>query len=102
MEVDISGARPEGVFMTFRGNQLILHRNSNDGPPDEIVLECPTEYDLSLATAEVQYALFRIKLPRRAGWKAKKLASLLTEKMIGSAAKMNMIKAAPWGRFSQN
>lgn len=98
--------------MTVNGNLLVVHRSPSDGPPDEVVFECPAGFDPAIAGAEAQRGVFHIELPQLRDPKysnlaekeiaRKNLENWLAQESKAAASHMNEIEQSPWGRFSQN
>ncbi len=88
--------------MTVDGNRLVVHCRRDDGTPDEIVLDCPSGYDLTRTAVRVDCERFRVELPRSEVAESTRQANWLTRELKGAASQMKEIKNAPWGHFSQN
>lgn len=63
IEINLADWHHLGVRLTAEGNLLHVHRSPLDGPHDEVILECPPEYDTYAATGESKAGSFLIRLP---------------------------------------
>lgn len=65
IKFDLRGWHHLGVRLTSDGSLLHVHRSPLDGPHEEVILECPPDYDADAATGEAKAGSFQILLPLR-------------------------------------